>query len=135
IKRNRLSTFASLSESNSRSVIFHLSKEFLPDNAVIRPIETRIVADSAVVSSGKSNCKEQRRIQKRGIEHVRKIAQGEYVYSKPTMCLHCHLIVEMVHERDADPQKGAWSCPQCGHVYPFQHWKIRKQSPRKAEAA
>ena len=62
-------------------------------------------------------------------------ALPQFVYSRPTMCLHCHLIVEMVHERDADPQKGAWQCPQCGHIYPFQHWKIRKQSPKKAEAA
>jgi len=66
---------------------------------------------------------------------VRKTVQEQYIYSKPTMCLHCHLVVEMVHERDADPQKGAWTCPQCGHIYPFQHWKIRKQGPRKAEAA
>jgi hypothetical protein len=46
------------------------------------------------------------------------------------MCLHCHLIVEMVHEREADPVKGAWNCPRCGHVYPFLHWKIRKQTQR-----
>src|SRR5437763_1014257 len=63
-------------------------------------------------------------------------SQSQSVYSKPTMCLHCHLIVEMVHDRDADPVKGAWNCPRCGHIYPFQHWKIRKQTaPRKAEAA
>lgn len=59
----------------------------------------------------------------------------EYVYSKPTMCLHCHLIVEMVHERDADPAKGAWQCPRCAHNYPFLHWKIRKQTQRKPQAA
>jgi len=66
---------------------------------------------------------------------VRKSAPPQFVYSKPTMCLHCHLIVEMVHERDADPAKGAWQCPQCGHIYPFVHWKIRKQASRKSEAA
>ena len=66
---------------------------------------------------------------------MRKTAQPEYIYSKPTMCLQCHLIVEMVHASDADPQKGAWNCPQCGHLYPFQHWKIRKQSGGRAEAA
>jgi hypothetical protein len=49
------------------------------------------------------------------------------------MCLHCHLIVEMTHEREADPAKGAWNCPSCGHLYPFLHWKIRKQTPRKQE--
>jgi len=66
---------------------------------------------------------------------MRKNAQPEYVYSKPTMCLHCHLIVEMIHERDADPAKGAWQCPRCGHIYPFMHWKIRKQASRKPAAA
>ena len=66
---------------------------------------------------------------------MRKTVLDQYVYSKPTMCLHCHLVVEMVHEREADPQKGAWTCPRCGHIYPFQHWKIRKQGPRRAEAA
>ena len=55
---------------------------------------------------------------------------SEFVYSKPTMCLHCHLVVEMTHERDADPAKGAWQCPRCGHNYPFLHWKIRKQIVR-----
>jgi hypothetical protein len=66
---------------------------------------------------------------------MRKNTQPENIYSKPTMCLQCHLIVEMVHASDADPQKGAWNCPQCGHLYPFQHWKIRKQSAGRAEAA
>jgi len=66
---------------------------------------------------------------------MRKNAQLEYVYSKPTMCLHCHLIVEMIHERDADPEKGAWQCPRCGHIYRFVHWKIRKQSSRRPNAA
>jgi hypothetical protein len=61
--------------------------------------------------------------------------QPQLVYSKPTMCLHCHLIVEMIHERDADPAKGAWQCPWCDHIYPFMHWKIKKQTQRKAEAA
>jgi len=51
------------------------------------------------------------------------------------MCLHCHLIVEMIHPRDADPVKGAWNCPRCGHVYPFMHWKIRRQNQRKAPLA
>lgn len=51
----------------------------------------------------------------------------EVVYSKPTMCLHCHLVVEMTHNRNADPTTGAWECPRCEHKYPFLHWKIRKQ--------
>lgn len=62
---------------------------------------------------------------------MRKAARtAEVVYSKPTMCLHCHLIVEMTHPSDADPVRGAWNCPRCSHVYPFLHWKIRKQTQR-----
>jgi len=49
------------------------------------------------------------------------------------MCLHCHLIVEMTHDREADPVKGAWNCPRCHHVYPFLHWKIRKQTQRNTK--
>src|SRR5947208_852556 len=48
---------------------------------------------------------------------MRKAPRLDLVYSKPTMCLHCHLIVEMTHEHEADPVKGAWNCPRCGHVY------------------
>lgn len=59
----------------------------------------------------------------------------EMVLSHPTMCLHCHLIVEMFHEKGADPVKGAWNCPRCGHKYPFTHWKIKKQARGKNEAA
>jgi hypothetical protein len=66
---------------------------------------------------------------------MRKRTSQDHVYSKPTMCLSCHLVVEMVHEADADPVKGAWRCPQCGHEYPFAHWKIRKQAPTRAKAA
>ena len=63
---------------------------------------------------------------------MRKTApRADLVYSKPTMCLHCHLIVEMTHEREADPVKGAWTCPRCAHLYPFMHWKIRKQTQTK----
>jgi hypothetical protein len=59
----------------------------------------------------------------------------EHVYSHPTMCLHCHLIVEMFHERGADPVKGAWQCPRCNHKYLFSHWKIKRQARGKTEAA
>jgi hypothetical protein len=42
----------------------------------------------------------------------------------------------MFHERGADPVKGAWLCPRCGHKYPFTHWKIKKQVRSKnTEAA
>jgi DNA-directed RNA polymerase subunit RPC12/RpoP len=59
----------------------------------------------------------------------------ERIHSHPTMCLHCHLIVEMFHERGADPVKGAWQCPRCGHKYLFSHWKIKRQARGKTEAA
>jgi hypothetical protein len=59
----------------------------------------------------------------------------ERIHSHPTMCLHCHLIVEMYHERGADPVKGAWQCPRCGHKYLFSHWKIKRQARSKSEAA
>ena len=35
-----------------------------------------------------------------------KTAKAERVYSHPTMCLHCHLIVEMSHERGAECRGG-----------------------------
>ena len=63
------------------------------------------------------------------------VAKEEFVYSHPTMCLHCHLIVEMFHERRADPVKGSWQCPRCNHKYLFSHWKIKRQVRGKAEAA
>jgi len=59
----------------------------------------------------------------------------EVIHSHPTMCLHCHLIVEMFHERGADPVKGAWQCPRCAHKYLFSHWKIKRQARGKPEAA
>jgi uncharacterized protein with PIN domain len=93
-----------------------------------------VSVDSFVPHLRQLNCNTRSKPKGR-IDFVRKTVQEQYIYSKPTMCLHCHLVVEMVHERDADPQKGAWTCPRCGHIYPFQHWKIRKQGPRKAEAA
>jgi len=59
----------------------------------------------------------------------------ELVYSHPTMCLHCHLIVEMFHERGADPVRGSWQCPRCNHKYLFSHWKIKRQTRGKTEVA
>jgi hypothetical protein len=66
---------------------------------------------------------------------VLKALKPERIHSHPTMCLHCHLIVEMFHERGADPVKGAWQCPRCGHKYLFSHWKIKRQARSKSEAA
>ncbi len=62
---------------------------------------------------------------------MKNIAQPKMVYSHPTMCLYCHLVVEMTHAHDADPVKGSWECPRCKHLYRFSHWKIRKQKTRK----
>ncbi len=62
-----------------------------------------------------------------------KTAEKGLVYSQPTMCLHCHLVVEMFHEESADPRTGAWECPQCGHKYLFTHWKIKKKGKRAPE--
>jgi DNA-directed RNA polymerase subunit RPC12/RpoP len=62
-------------------------------------------------------------------------AKEEMVYSHPTMCLHCHLIVEMFHERGADPVKGSWRCPRCSHKYLFSHWKIKRQARGKTPEA
>ena len=64
-----------------------------------------------------------------------KAPKGDMIYSHPTMCLHCHLIVEMFHARGADPVKGSWECPRCSHKYLFSHWKIKKQVRGKSEAA
>jgi DNA-directed RNA polymerase subunit RPC12/RpoP len=52
-------------------------------------------------------------------------------YSRPTMCLHCHLVVEMFHKPDAGSREGAWECPECGHKYLFTHWKIKKKAGRR----
>ncbi len=57
------------------------------------------------------------------------------VYSQPTMCLQCHLVVGMFYEPGTDLRTGAWECPNCSHKYPFAHWKIKKQSRGKTKAA
>ncbi len=38
---------------------------------------------------------------------VMDMGEADYIYSKPTKCLKCHLVVEMTHKSDADPVKGA----------------------------
>ena len=64
-----------------------------------------------------------------------KLIENTRVFSQPTMCLHCHLVVGMFHEAGADARLGAWECPNCGHKYPFAHWKIKKQVRGKTKAA
>ena len=51
----------------------------------------------------------------------------ERVHSIPTLCLTCHLIVEMYHEKGIDPVSGHWTCPKCGRESLFSHWKIRRK--------
>ena len=66
---------------------------------------------------------------------MKRKVREQFVHSKPTMCLGCHLIVRMFHEGDADPLRGAWQCPSCGRRYPFLHWKIRKDLAKTSQAA
>ena len=40
-------------------------------------------------------------------------------FSRLTMCLGCHLLVEMV------AGDVAWHCPRCAQQYQYRHWKIR----------
>ena len=42
---------------------------------------------------------------------MRKTIQDQYIYSKPTMCLHCHLVVEMVARARSRPSKGSMAVP------------------------
>jgi len=51
------------------------------------------------------------------------------------MCLQCHLVVAMFYDEDGEPRPGAWECPNCGHKYPFAHWKIKKQTRSRTKAA
>ena len=57
--------------------------------------------------------------------------EEDRIYSHPTMCLRCHLIVVMSHERGVDPLTGAWECPRCGHKYLFSLWKIKKRAQQR----
>jgi len=61
--------------------------------------------------------------------------RGGFVYSQPTRCLHCHLVVEMFYPAATDTRTGAWECPQCGHRYPFSQWKIKKKRSPADRAA
>lgn len=64
-----------------------------------------------------------------------KVAENRRVLSQPTKCLRCHLVVGMFHDSDADARQGAWVCPNCGHKYPFAHWKIKKRGRGKIKVA
>ncbi len=60
-----------------------------------------------------------------------KKTENKRVFSQPTMCLQCHLVVGMFH----DPGAEAWECPNCSHKYLFAHWKIKKQARGRNKAA
>jgi hypothetical protein len=70
-----------------------------------------------------------------GGREMTKVIDSKRINSQPTMCLQCHLVVSMFHESDADARQGSWECPNCGHKYPFAHWKIKKQTKGKNRAA
>ncbi len=59
------------------------------------------------------------------------------VFSVPTMCLHCHLIVEL-ERRDTITNMGmdesVWVCPTCAHEYPAKHWRIKTARRQKVPA-
>jgi len=98
-------------------------KAVAPKTTVAKPINGKVV-NAKVVNAKVANAK------------AANAKEGnELVYSHPTMCLHCHLIVEMFHERGADPVRGSWQCPRCNHKYLFSHWKIKRQTRGKTEAA
>ena len=70
-----------------------------------------------------------------GFREMTKVIESKRINSQPTMCLQCHLVVSMFHESEVDTRQGAWECPNCGHKYPFAHWKIKKAGKGKNRAA
>lgn len=71
---------------------------------------------------------------KKEVAVMSKTIENKRVFSQPTMCLHCHLVVNMSHDTAEDARRGAWECPNCAHKYPFAHWKIKKQTRRNNAA-
>ena len=47
------------------------------------------------------------------------------VYTQPTMCLHCHLVVEFFHLKDEDEKTGNWTCPKCEYKFRISHWHMK----------
>jgi hypothetical protein len=47
--------------------------------------------------------------------------------SKPTMCLGCHLLVELT----LSPSGETWHCPRCQKSYLVRFWKIKKGRRRE----
>jgi hypothetical protein len=102
----------------------------MPKPAVKTAIKVAVKPETKTIT--RANLKEAAKL---ALKEAMPPVKPERIHSHPTMCLHCHLIVEMFHERGADPVKGAWQCPRCGHKYLFSHWKIKRQARGKPEAA
>src|SRR5207253_10564032 len=95
-------------------------------------IGSRLILD-AVVEAFREICPQSKQGDRLNLMKIR--IQPQFIYSKETMCLGCHLVVRMFHERDDHPRNGAWQCPACGRRYPFLYWKIRKHVPKEPPAA
>ncbi len=51
------------------------------------------------------------------------------VLSRPTMCVGCHIILELVKLSEE-----SWQCPRCNRIYETKHWKIQqRRSPKEEE--
>lgn len=107
-----------------------LAVKTMPKPAVKTAIKVAVKPETKTIA--RANLKEAAKL---ALKEAMPPVKPERIHSHPTMCLHCHLIVEMFHERGADPVKGAWQCPRCGHKYLFSHWKIKRQARGKPEAA
>lgn len=112
-------------ESAPRLAVKTAPAKTAPAKTVVKPAEAKTITRTITRPSLKEASK----------VALKEALKPERIHSHPTMCLHCHLIVEMFHERGADPVKGAWQCPRCGHKYLFSHWKIKRQARGKPEAA
>ena len=106
-----------------------------PAIKVAPKVETKVAVKPAIKAAIKPAIKAATKLALQEAAALKPPPKPERIHSHPTMCLHCHLIVEMFHERGADPVKGAWLCPRCGHKYLFSHWKIKRQARSKSEAA
>src|SRR6185295_2607086 len=74
-------------ECTSMREIYHVVQEFLPEKDQIRPSKSFEMNGTIIAKVPFYHL--------RRTEPMRKAARPDVVYSKPTMCLHCHLIVEM----------------------------------------
>jgi hypothetical protein len=127
-----------LSESLWKAIpdrsFFTSRRNFYPITTARVQWKRAVLVDSTCEFFRQQNCISNREFEKGG-EHVRKGVQEQYVYSKPTMCLHCHLIVEWFMNGTPTPKKGHGTVL---NVVTFIHSSIGRfgnSPPRKAEAA